>query len=326
MKTKAPAIFYILLALMMPLTYGLFQEFFFEILYSFPIAKTDIFYEYVQDNPFFTDALFCVVAFLIYLGMYQILLLVTRKHRQKEEEASIAAQEEAKLGVLAPHGWKPIRKKFTIWSLLFCLIVALGLGGISTIWLNFADGLGDSLLSESLDEFANTFAYDPDVEDYIWPFLSIVLLGPIIEEILFRGLMFHFALRVRRRWFPILLTGIVFGLWHVIPVQVVYTAFMGIGLGIVYYATGNLWFPIWIHVINNFFSRLPPAIDQPEVWALIEIGQNLMIVPTIIILLYQLIHTNPKQQARLVMEKHRTALELEKAQQEIDGEENQKEG
>ncbi|MDO4800320.1 MAG: hypothetical protein Q4A52_07400, partial [Bacillota bacterium] len=74
------------------------------------------------------------------------------------------------------------------------------------------------------------------------------------------------------------------------------------------------------------FSRLPPAIDQPEVWALIEIGQNLMIVPTIIILLYQLIHTNPKQQARLVMEKHRTALELEKAQQEIDGEENQKEG
>ena len=67
---------------------------------------------------------------------------------------------------------------------------------------------------------------------YIWLFLAIVVVGPIIEEILFRGIIFSsFENATRSSWFPVIITGVMFGIWHGSFIQGVYTAMMGIILG-----------------------------------------------------------------------------------------------
>jgi membrane protease YdiL (CAAX protease family) len=83
-----------------------------------------------------------------------------------------------------------------------------------------------------------------------------VLLAPVVEEIVFRG-MFQTALLQSRvfhnRW-PILLIGS--ALFALVHVEVAYQAKPGLfvlamGLGYVYERTGSLWAPITIHAVFN---------------------------------------------------------------------------
>ena len=120
-------------------------------------------------------------------------------------------------------------------------ILALGLGGISILWLTFASTVMQNIpfITNSMERFDTTWS-TIDNEAYIWVLLSVVVIGPIVEELLFRGLVFNYLEHIKTGWFPILVSGIAFGVWHGELVQVVYAAFMGIALGIIYSKTHSL--------------------------------------------------------------------------------------
>lgn len=253
-----------ILALSVPFTYELFQEIFYSTLFAIPDMNTAAAYRFIDSNPSFLDAIFCLTVLPLYYLIYRLIVGKVKPALPLE------------------------RKKFTAVSLLVCLVLSLGLGGLSILWFDVVDGyLQDSVFAESEEEFYDAFAYDIE-EAYLWPFLSIVLIGPLVEEFLFRGIMFSLLAGIRVGWFAILISGVAFGLWHEIPIQVVYTGIMGIGLGVVYQATRNLWFPIVIHVINNFLSRPPAFMDTEAVYIAIEWIQRLAIVPAIVILIWML--------------------------------------
>jgi hypothetical protein len=81
----------------------------------------------------------------------------------------------------------------------------------------------------------------------------IALVAPFAEELFFRGMVFA-GLRSRLSLWPAaLVSGIVFGLPHVItgPVASITLAGLGVALAWLYERTGSLWPCILIHVINN---------------------------------------------------------------------------
>ena len=82
--------------------------------------------------------------------------------------------------------------------------------------------------------------------------LGLAFFGPLLEEVLFRGAIQGLLMRYfGRPWLAIILSALVFGIFHMNPVQIVYATLLGIVLGWIYYRTGSLLSVIVGHVLNN---------------------------------------------------------------------------
>lgn len=82
--------------------------------------------------------------------------------------------------------------------------------------------------------------------------LLVVALTPAIcEELMFRG---YLQRQVERRlgivW-SIVLVGLIFGMFHLRPTQVLPLATLGMYLGFSVWVTGSLWAGVLIHLMNN---------------------------------------------------------------------------
>lgn len=84
--------------------------------------------------------------------------------------------------------------------------------------------------------------------------LCITLLGPVLEELLFRGAITKILLRKYDPRTAILLSGLVFGIFHINPAQVVGACLSGFLLAWLYYRTGSLIPGMLIHILNNTLS------------------------------------------------------------------------
>ena len=81
--------------------------------------------------------------------------------------------------------------------------------------------------------------------------LGGVLIGPICEEIIFRGIILEGLLTRYTTKKAIIYSALIFGIIHFIPIQVVNAFFIGIVLGWIYIKTKSLWVCIGIHILNN---------------------------------------------------------------------------
>lgn len=94
---------------------------------------------------------------------------------------------------------------------------------------------------------------DPSVLVAISAVLMIAVLAPLSEELFFRGMVFS-GLRSRfSLWPAALISGVVFGLPHVLtgPLAAIPLTVLGVALAWLYERTGSLWPCIFIHMINN---------------------------------------------------------------------------
>lgn len=84
-----------------------------------------------------------------------------------------------------------------------------------------------------------------------WAILQLVVLAPLLEEVLFRGLIQGALNRKYNALVSILLASLIFGIVHIIPQQIVNAFVIGIILGYIYYRTQSLATVVIIHAINN---------------------------------------------------------------------------
>ncbi len=87
-----------------------------------------------------------------------------------------------------------------------------------------------------------------------WIGLAVVITAPLLEELLFRGMIMRGLLRQYSPGYAIGISAFVFGLFHLYPHHIIYAGAMGVVLGYVYYRTNSLWLVIFMHFINNGFS------------------------------------------------------------------------
>lgn len=86
--------------------------------------------------------------------------------------------------------------------------------------------------------------------------ITMSLLAPLLEEVFFRGAIQGYLLKRYKPWVAILSASLVFGIFHMNPVQVVYATLLGIVLGWIYYRTGSLLSVIVGHVLNNSIASV----------------------------------------------------------------------
>ena len=80
------------------------------------------------------------------------------------------------------------------------------------------------------------------------------IFGPLVEEVLFRGMVFGKLRRVFSFWPAALISGAIFGLYHMNLVQGIYAGVFGIILAYVFEKTETIWGCYLLHAFFNLSS------------------------------------------------------------------------
>lgn len=93
--------------------------------------------------------------------------------------------------------------------------------------------------------------------------LAITIAGPVLEEILFRGAITQALLQQYHPTKAILISALLFGVFHLNPAQILPAFLTGILLAWTYCQTGSLIPCILMHILNNSLS-VYLSIQYPE--------------------------------------------------------------
>jgi membrane protease YdiL (CAAX protease family) len=86
--------------------------------------------------------------------------------------------------------------------------------------------------------------------------LRLLLIVPIIEEVFFRGLILKQFLKQYSPIIAIVLSSLLFSLYHIDPEHLVLLFILGVVQGILYYKTNSILITSITHIIWNTFSLL----------------------------------------------------------------------
>ena len=93
--------------------------------------------------------------------------------------------------------------------------------------------------------------------------LAVALVGPVCEEIFFRGAVLSALRRTTLpTWLCVALQAAVFGLIHGVPLQMGYAALIGLVLGFLTVSTGSVWPGAIVHAVFNAASYWPYALPH----------------------------------------------------------------
>ena len=118
--------------------------------------------------------------------------------------------------------------------------------------------LVDLLLPRAMNNYEQLIELAGIGEVTVLGVLYGVILGPIAEELVFRGLTLYYAQKFTRHfWLANLIQGVLFGIMHMNLVQGIYATVLGMVLGFVYHRFRSLYASIWLHIFFNFLAYGP---------------------------------------------------------------------
>lgn len=106
--------------------------------------------------------------------------------------------------------------------------------------------------------------------------MGIMAVGAVVEEVLFRGILFRLVEELAGTWGALIVSGLLFGVLHLVnPAATVWGALAiaieaGLMLGAAYAATRRLWVPIAIHfgwnvALSGIFGAVVSGADGEPV-------------------------------------------------------------
>ena len=134
--------------------------------------------------------------------------------------------------------------------------LSLSVLGVSTVFIFSATYVLNLLIEQVSipDMMEDTFI---DMSHNPFGMLSIGLLAPVLEELLFRGAIQGCLQQVGKNpWTAIIIASLIFGIVHMNPAQIPFAFLIGIMFGWLYYRTGSLLPGIIGHVLNNSVASL----------------------------------------------------------------------
>ncbi|MBQ9608187.1 MAG: CPBP family intramembrane metalloprotease [Lachnospiraceae bacterium] len=141
------------------------------------------------------------------------------------------------------------------------VIIPLAIAGLA------GQVLVDSVLALIRPLFVNLFNdYDKLISNVTgasasWlMYMSVFLLAPVAEEILFRGLILTYARKCIPIYAAIILQAFLFGLYHGNIIQGIYAFILGMLLGYIAIKTGTLFAGICFHIALNISIIFVPAV------------------------------------------------------------------
>ena len=157
------------------------------------------------------------------------------------------------------------------------IVAGLGVAGMICIWVSV---LG---LIPSLQKTIEMLSKGGGSGGLLGTILVSAVGAPIIEEILFRGIVFKSLKKVSPVWVAIIVSSVLFGAYHMNIVQTIYASCMGIVAAIIYEKKNNLIFPILVHITNNSLAVVQEFVPKSAVDA-INAFSIFMILPLVYVM------------------------------------------
>lgn len=93
-------------------------------------------------------------------------------------------------------------------------------------------------------------------------FLTVVIVAPIAEELVFRGIIFRMLSKYWSEIAAIIVSALLFGIFHLNIMQAIYVLPIGLLLGYTAYKCKSVLPCILIHMINNFMPNVVAIIPE----------------------------------------------------------------
>ncbi|MCR5131883.1 MAG: CPBP family intramembrane metalloprotease [Prevotella sp.] len=205
----------------------------------------------MRNKPF--NMIFNIVAYLIaFLLIQTAAMLAINKISGLSEGMSLvissAISSVATIVLFALCRWSPFSRDYIRsrpWFTLFWVILLACGSIIPSLWL--LEGLEVDMPEETMGMFEQIMK-EP------WGYLSIGILVPVAEEMVFRGAVLRTLLQLfnnRWHWVAIIISALIFGALHGNLPQFIHGTLFGILLGWMYYRTDSIVPGIVFHWINN---------------------------------------------------------------------------
>ena len=99
----------------------------------------------------------------------------------------------------------------------------------------------------------------------VFGIISITIMAPLVEELLFRGaIQGHLLRKGMNPWVALFIASAIFGIVHMNPVQIPFAFAIGLIFGWLYYRTGSLVPGIVGHFLNNSIACIQMATMSKE--------------------------------------------------------------
>lgn len=234
-----------------PITFwkALILSFVFDIAYSIACIPVSVFINLYRDiifvNSWSEDLLNLITDCIYQYGVILIVIILINKSFKTNGEI-IYREEVSKKKYLAGVG--------LIVGYIFVTY------GVFDIFLYSIPTLNDGLY-EYLEEYLlNT--------SYIFIFISICIIAPIFEEILYRGVLLNGLLKKYNYKKAIIYSALIFGIAHMNLPQGINAFFLGIIIGLAYYYTRSIYIGMVMHFVNNFLVNFV-VYPESNLWTII---------------------------------------------------------
>ena len=148
--------------------------------------------------------------------------------------------------------WKvDIRKTFHPYEILGILFLIPGTQYLSAIITSMISIVFPSWL-ETYEELIETAGITDDIS--LLMFIYSVILAPISEELIFRGVTLRIAQRAFPFWIANIIQAFFFGAFHMNMLQGCYTFILGLFLGYICHKGGSIYHVILFHFLFNLWG------------------------------------------------------------------------
>ncbi len=235
------------------------------------------------------QGLFSAVAMIVAFCVAIANGFITQEMLLSGDSAAVMSALPQSYMVWAISGGLFVSAAFMLWHLIFWGYFSFGkepfrqVPGkvmLLCILLIFASMFVFNILAEELglpDTLAETLQ---QVSNNVLGCVSIAVLGPILEEVLFRGAIQGYLMRKYNPTVGIVVASIIFGLIHMNPIQIFYAFFLGLIFGWIYYRTRSLMPVVIGHVLNNSLASASMILSgaEQEEETLMSMGEKAAIV------------------------------------------------
>lgn len=163
-----------------------------------------------------------------------------------------------RLATRSPREYFRLRRPRVL-PVLLALVGILSLQQILQIYLVFQDKIPlPESLAYDLEQYRTLVEQSikmlvtaNSVPELLWVIFIIALIPAVVEEFLFRGLIQSSIERGSTPLHGAVVTGIIFGAYHLIPSSVVPLSMLGVYLGFLAFRSNSLWVAVIAHFCNN---------------------------------------------------------------------------
>lgn len=133
---------------------------------------------------------------------------------------------------------------------IMAVCLAVGLRMLVTVYFHYSQNV--EMLKQSIDEASAITPQLTGTGQLLIACFATVLIAPLFEELLFRGIVMEELKTVMRPWAAIVLQAVLFGVAHGVLFQSIFAVVIGVILGVIYHKTKSFNTAVVCHSAFNF--------------------------------------------------------------------------